>query len=110
MVASNARALLKKENEMLDDLVQRASAFAQEEPRATEADVFNAWVRELRGHRDANNDLIGLDDAGFERESTKRSRFWKRLRVAITGAAISISIGETILATISQSRKNCFSR
>ena len=84
MVANNARAVLKKENELLDDLVQRASAFAQGAGGA-EADVLNAWVRELRGHREANDDLIGRDDAGFDRELNKEIKVLEGMRAAITG-------------------------
>jgi hypothetical protein len=85
MVASNARAILKKENEMLDSLVQTASAFAQK-ASGTEADVFNAWVRELRGHRDANGDLIGMTDAEFDRELNEEIKILERMRASVTGS------------------------
>ena len=52
---------------MLNNLVQTAAAFAQN-ASGTEAAVFNAWVRELQGHRDANSDLIGMTDAEFDQE------------------------------------------
>jgi uncharacterized protein with von Willebrand factor type A (vWA) domain len=84
MVASNARAMLKKENEMLDNLVQTASAFAQK-ASGTEADVFNAWVQELQGHRDANSDLIGMTDAEFDRELNEEIKVLEGMRAAITG-------------------------
>ena len=84
MVASNARAVLKKENEMLDNLVQTASAFAQN-AAGTEAEVFNAWVRELQGHRDANNDLIGRTDAEFDHELNTEIKILEAMRAAITG-------------------------
>ena len=85
MVASNARAILKKENEMLDTLVQTASAFAQK-ASGTEADVFNAWVRELQGHRDANGDLIGMTDVEFDRELNEEIKILERMRAAVTGS------------------------
>lgn len=84
MVAPKARDVLKKENELLDDLLQRASAFAQK-AAGVEADVFKAWVRELRGHREANDDLIGRDDAGFDRELNKEIKLLSGLRDSIKG-------------------------
>jgi hypothetical protein len=84
MVAPKARDVLKKENELLDELVQTASAFAQKAGGA-EADVLKAWVRELRGHREANDDLLGRDDAGFDRELNKEIRVLEGMRAAITG-------------------------
>ena len=84
MVASNARAILKKENEMLDGLVQAASAFAQKAAGA-EADIFNAWVQEFQGHRDANSDLISRTDAEFDRELNEEIEVLERMRASITG-------------------------
>ena len=85
MVASNARAILKKESEMLDKLVQTASAFAKEATAGTEADVFNAWVQEFQGYRDANSDLVGKADAEFERELSEEIKVLERMRASITG-------------------------
>jgi hypothetical protein len=85
MVASNARAILQKESEMLNKLVQTASAFATEAAAGTEADVFNAWVHELQGHRDANNDLIDKADAEFDRELSEEIKVLERMRASITG-------------------------
>ena len=84
MVASNARAILKKENEMLDNLLQTASAFAKK-ASGTEADVFNGWVQEFQGHRDANNDLIGMPDAEFEQELNQVIKVLESKRASITG-------------------------
>jgi hypothetical protein len=84
MVTSNARAILKKENELLDNLLQTATAFAQN-ASGTEADVFNAWVRELQGHRDANTGFIGLADAEFDRELNEEIKILEGMRTAITG-------------------------
>jgi uncharacterized protein with von Willebrand factor type A (vWA) domain len=84
MVASNARAILKKENEMLESLVRTASAFA-EKASGTDADVFNAWVQELQGHRDANSDLIGKTDAEFDRELNVEIKILESMRAAVTG-------------------------
>lgn len=85
MVAPNARAILEKENEMLDSLVQTASAFAQK-ASGTEADVLNAWVREFQGHRDANGDLIGMTDAEFDRELNEEIKILERMRASVTGS------------------------
>jgi hypothetical protein len=115
MVASNARAILKKESEMLDKLVQTASAFAKEAAAGTEADVFNAWVQELQGHRDANNDFIDKADADFDRELSEEIKVLERMRASITGnTAIDeywkgnigddIAIEETALAATLRAR------
>src|SRR5262245_14358922 len=85
MVASNARAILNKESEMLNKLVQTASAFAKDAAAGTEADVFKAWVQELQGHRDANSDLVGKTDADFERELNDEIKVLERMRASITG-------------------------
>src|SRR5262245_25790616 len=84
MAISNARAILKKENEMLDNLVQTASAFAQK-ASGIEADVFKAWVKELKGHRDGNSNLIGMADAEFDRELNEEIKVLEGMRAAITG-------------------------
>ena len=65
MVASNARDVLRKENEMLDKLVQTASDYAQDAP-GLEKEVFDAWVAALSGHRDINADLISKSDGDFD--------------------------------------------
>ena len=85
MVASNARAILNKESEMLEKLMQTASAFAKDAAAGTEADVFNAWVRELQGYRDANSDLVGKADAEFDRELNEEIKLLERMRASITG-------------------------
>jgi hypothetical protein len=65
MVATGARAVLTKENEMLDELVQTASAYAQN-ATGLGREVFDAWVAALSGHRDINASLIGMSDADFD--------------------------------------------
>jgi len=44
MVAPNARDFLKKENELLDELANRAAAFANK-ATGLEADIYNAAAR-----------------------------------------------------------------
>jgi hypothetical protein len=85
MVASNARAILNKESEMLKDLVQIAADFAKKAAPGTEAEVFNAWVQELQGHRQANSDLVGLKDAEFDQELSEEIKILEAMRGAITG-------------------------
>jgi hypothetical protein len=70
---------------MLNKLVQTASAFAKDAAAGTEADVFNAWVQELQGHRDANGDLIGKADAEFDQELNEEIKLLERMRASITG-------------------------
>lgn len=84
MVAPNAREALKKENELLDELAQRASAFAN---RATgvEAAIFNSWVREFRGRRESNDELIAKDDAALDRELKEEVEILESLRKSIAG-------------------------
>ena len=68
MVATNARDVLSKENELLDKLVATASSFAQSAPSdSVEKTIFNAWVDVLSGHRTINANLISNpDDAAVE--------------------------------------------
>ena len=79
------RGPINKESEMLNKLVQTASAFAKDAAAGTEADVFNAWVQELQGHRDANSDLIGKADAEFDQELNEEIKLLERMRASITG-------------------------
>jgi hypothetical protein len=86
MVAKNAREVLKKENELLDDLAQRASVFAQKAV-GVEADVINAWTREFRGRRESNDELIGKDDSAFDQELKEEIKLLESLRNSITGGS-----------------------
>ena len=84
MVASNARAMLKKENQMLGDLVQTVSTFAQQAV-GTETNLFEAWVRELRGHQKVNEKLSAKDDKGFAEQLNKEIKILEGMRASITG-------------------------
>ena len=84
MVASNARAMLKKENQMLGDLVQTVSTFAQQAV-GNEANLFEAWVRELSGHRKVNETLSAKDDKGFAEQLNKEIKILEGMRASITG-------------------------
>jgi hypothetical protein len=84
MVASNARAMLEKENEMLGDLVQTVSGFAQQAV-GKETNLFEAWMRELRGHQKVNETLSGKDDKGFTEQLNKEIKILEGMRASITG-------------------------
>lgn len=58
MVASNALEVLKNENELLNELTQRAEAAAQKQ--AAFANNLNFWKLELSGYRTINDKLIEL--------------------------------------------------
>ena len=62
MVARIAREILKKENEMLDDLIQRATEFAKKTVGKEFVDDLNSWVDDLVGYREINQNLIDLTD------------------------------------------------
>ena len=67
MVARNAREILKKENEMLDDLVERATEFAKQTVDKEFVDDLNSWVDDLVGYREINQNLINMtDDKAFD--------------------------------------------
>ena len=84
MVASNARAKLKRENEMLGDLVQTVSPFAQQAV-GNETNLFEAWVREFSGHQKANEKLSAKDDNGFAEQLNKEIKILEGMRASITG-------------------------
>ena len=64
MVAKNARDVLQKENELLDELVKSASAFAKN-AQDVDADIANAWVQLFyAGIARSNEELI---DSGYPR-------------------------------------------
>ena len=58
MVASNALEVLKNENELLNELTQRAEVSVQKQKAFAENLKF--WVSELRGYSTINDRLIGL--------------------------------------------------
>lgn len=85
MVAQSAREALKKENALLDDLAQRASALAKNAV-GVEADIINAWVREFNGRRESNDDLIGKNDAAFDQGLKEEVKLLESLRNSISGS------------------------
>lgn len=84
MVASNARGMLKRENDMLGDLAKTVSTFAQK-AAGNETNLFEAWARELRGHREINEKLSAQDDKGFVEQLNKEIKILEGMRASITG-------------------------
>lgn len=82
MVASNARAILNAENELLDELAQKTSAFAS---KAAGAEVVNSWLREFRGRRESNDALLGKDDAALDKDLKEEIKILEGLRNAVAG-------------------------
>jgi hypothetical protein len=76
MVAANAKDVLKKENELLSDLQQRASASAS---------VGEGWAQFFKGWRAANDRLIAMADSAFEQEVNAEIKRLESMRNAITG-------------------------
>jgi hypothetical protein len=87
MVASNAREALAKENEMLNQLVQTASTYAQNAVGELETAMFNAWVEALSGHRDINADLISKSDSAFEAAVKEEAGLLENSLNPITGGS-----------------------
>ena len=86
MVAKNAREVLKKENELLNELAQKASAFAKNSAGA-EADLLNAWERYFRRHREINDELIRKSDSAFDQELNEEIKRLGRMRDANAGGS-----------------------
>jgi len=105
MVAPNARDFLKKENELLDELANRAATFANK-ATGLEADIYNAWQQDFRRRRESNEELIGANDSDFEQGLTEESL--KVCAIPLRETALSRTIGERILTRTSLSRKKCF--
>jgi hypothetical protein len=76
--------MLKKENELLGDLVQTVSSFAQQAV-GNETNLFEAWTRELRGHQKVNETLSAKDDKGFAEQLNKEIKVLEGMRASISG-------------------------
>ncbi len=76
MVAKNARDVLKKENELLNDLAKRASATAE---------VGDSWARFFTRWRETNEKLIGMADAAFDGALKDEIKCLEGMRNSITG-------------------------
>ena len=85
MVARNAREILKKENEMLDDLIQRATEFAKQTVDKEFVDDLNSWVDDLVGYREINQNLINMtDDKAFDDALGEEITILEAMRGSIT--------------------------
>ena len=87
MVAKNARDVLQKENELLDELVKSASAFAKN-ARDVDADIANAWVNYFRRHRAVNEELINSDNPDFDQELTEEVGLLESMRDSIASGGL----------------------
>jgi hypothetical protein len=70
MVAKNAREVLSKENELLEELIAKAETYVQANDGLM-AEVCNGWVAGLTRHRDINAKLICDTDSDFDDEVTE---------------------------------------
>ena len=107
MVAPNARDFLKKENELLDELANRAATFANK-ATGLEADIYNAWQQDFRRRRESNEEPIGANDSDFKQGLTEESKSLKACAIPLRETALSLTIGERILTRTSLSPKKCF--
>src|SRR6185295_2858640 len=89
MVAPNARDFLKKENELLDELANRAAAFANK-GTGLEADIYNAWQQDFRRRRESNEELIGANDSDFEQGLTGTSLSRKKCFKGVCDARVAL--------------------
>lgn len=75
MVAANAREVLSAENELLNELAQRAAASSE----------GSGWADFIRGWRENNEKLIAMDDSAFVKELNEEIKRLESMRSAITG-------------------------
>jgi uncharacterized phage infection (PIP) family protein YhgE len=84
MVASNARDVLKKENELLNKLAESASTFTQGLTEV-QAAVLNDWVVYFKGWRQINDDLMAMTDEKLDQELNEEMERLKNFRNSLTG-------------------------
>jgi hypothetical protein len=85
MVASNARAMLERENEMLEEFGQTVSSFAGQAV-GTEVNLFDAWKQEFVGHQKFNSNLMAKkNDEEFISALNKEIKILEGMRDSITG-------------------------
>lgn len=89
MVAANAREVLKKENELLSELAQKASA----------SSVGSGWADFFRGWRENNEKLIAMDESAFAKELNEEVKRLESMRSAITGDSASAKYWRDSLST-----------
>ena len=76
MVAPNAREMLKKENDLLNELAKKASA---------SADVGDGWAQFFNGWRAVNEKVIGMTDAAFDQALKEEITRLEGMRNSISG-------------------------
>lgn len=79
MVASNAREMLKKENDLLNELAKKASA---------SADVGAGWAKFFNGWRAVNEKVIGMTDAAFDQALKEEVNRLEGMRNSISGDSV----------------------
>lgn len=89
MVAANAREVLKKENELLSELAQKASA----------SSAGSGWVDFFRGWRENNEKLIAMDESAFAKELNEEVKRLESMRSAITGDSAGAKYWRDSLST-----------
>jgi hypothetical protein len=89
MVASNAKAVLRKENELLDELIKTTSTFMKGST-GVEAHALNEWVNYFKEWRKINKECIDMTNdqlAGhLNAESNRLKGFVSSITSATTGA------------------------
>ena len=66
MVASNARSVLRKENELLVELADSATNHANNTSDDVERAIFKEWAAYFGRHRAINEQLINGNDQDFD--------------------------------------------
>jgi hypothetical protein len=84
MDASNARAVLRKENELVDELIKTSSAFTRG-LTGLEADILKVWGDFLEYSRETNKELIGMTDAKLGQNLDAENKLLKKITTSITG-------------------------
>jgi|SRR6476619_5114399 len=96
MVAANARAVLQKENELLDGLIQTAATFMQS-LSGVQADVLNDWGDYFKGWRETNDKLIAMTDAELDQHLDDEIQQLNKFRNSITGTSLSDEVHKKFL-------------
>jgi hypothetical protein len=84
MVATYAREVLSKENELLDELIAKASFYAQSNSGLM-AEICSGWVTGLTRHREINSQLISDTDGGFDADVGEEIDLLEHLVATIEG-------------------------
>jgi hypothetical protein len=96
MVAANARAVLQKENELLDGLIQTSATFMQG-LSGVQADVLNDWGDYFKGWRETNNKLIAMTDPELDQHLDEEIAQLNKFRGSITGNSLSDQVHKRFL-------------